>query len=69
MAAGGRRATFEDDVPNLDRRTLTMAMVLGMRLAYDGTSFRRELWGSLRVKQHAILGEAALERLPGLREP
>ena len=47
---------------------ITMAVVLGVRLAYDRAAFGRELRASLRVKQREVLGEHALERLPGLRD-
>jgi putative membrane protein len=47
---------------------ITMAVVLFVRLAYDRASFGRELRESLRVKQREVMGEQALERLPGLRD-
>ncbi len=47
---------------------VTMAVVLFVRLAYDRVAFGRELWESLRVKRREVMGEQALERLPGLRE-
>jgi hypothetical protein len=40
-----------------------------VRLAYDRVAFGRELWESLRVKQREAMGEQALERLPGFRDP
>ena len=47
---------------------ITMTIVLGVRLAYDRVAFGRELRESLRVTQREVMGEQALERLPGLRD-
>ena len=47
---------------------ITMTVVLAVRLAYDRVGFGRELRESLRVKQREVMGEQALERLPGLRD-
>jgi putative membrane protein len=48
---------------------IAMAVVFAVLLAYDRARFLRELRESLRVKKPGVLGEQALERLPGLREP
>jgi len=47
---------------------ISMTVVLVVRLAYDRVGFGRELRESLRVKQREVMGEQALERLPGLRD-
>jgi putative membrane protein len=47
---------------------ITMAVVLAVRLAYDRRAFAAELGESLRVKQREVMGERALDRLPGLRD-
>jgi putative membrane protein len=47
---------------------ISMSVVLVVRLTYDRAGFGRELRESLRVKQREVMGERALERLPGLRD-
>jgi putative membrane protein len=47
---------------------IAMAVVLLVRLAYDRADFGRELRESLHVKQREVMGEQALERMPGLRD-
>jgi putative membrane protein len=42
---------------------IAMAVVLGVRLAYDRARFGAELRQSLRVKKHEVMGEVALDRL------
>jgi putative membrane protein len=46
---------------------VTMAVVLGIRLAYDRALFVRELRESLEVKRREVMGERALAALSGRR--